>query len=168
MTRDQRRIRLSRRNPIRDTLQLMCRLIHRRRDDRRIRDVALTITEDCRRGDIRCRQDRILAYARHNLRYERDPHGNELIYDPVDTLDRIGCNGQAAGDCDDGTVLVSALLESIGIPTRLVAVSTRPDRRLHHVALEARDSSGFWRYLDPFLRSRQGPPEFTRLMRVRV
>lgn len=168
MTGDQRRVRLSRRNPIRDTLQIMVRLVHQRRDDRRIRDVALTITAGCPRGDIRCRQNRILAYARHNLRYERDPHGNELIFDPVDTLDRIGANGQAAGDCDDGTVLVSALLESIGIPTRLVAVSIRPDRRLHHVAVEARDPSGFWRYLDPFLRSRRGLPSFTRIMRVNV
>lgn len=168
MPRNQQRIPLSRRNPIRDTLQLMVRLIHRRRDDRQVRDVALTVTEGCPRGDMKCRQDRILAYARHNLRYERDPHGVELIFDAVETLERIGCNGQAAGDCDDGTVLLSTMLESIGIPTRLIAVSTRDDRRLHHVALEARDDSGFWRYLDPFLRSKQGPPPFTRMMRVRV
>ena len=168
MTRNQKRIRLSRLNPIRDTLQLMCRLVQQRRDDLRVRDVALTITAGCPRGNVRCRQDRILSWARENLRYESDPHGNELIFDPVETLERIGSNGQAAGDCDDGTVLVAALLESIGIPTRLLAVSTRADRRLHHVAVEARDSSGFWRYLDPFLRARQGPPRFTRLMRVRV
>jgi hypothetical protein len=86
----------------------------------------------------------------------------------VDTIGRIGSMGVAAGDCDDGAVLVSALLESLGIHTTLTAVSTRKDGRLHHVAVEARDKSGFWIYLDPFLRTRQDQVRFTRVLRVTV
>jgi transglutaminase-like putative cysteine protease len=144
----------------------MASLVRRRRDDRAIRDVALRVTEGCRPMDARCRMLRVLDYARRTLRYEMDPRGGELIHDPVDTIGRIGSMGVAAGDCDDGAVFISAMLESLGIRTRLAAVSARPDRRLHHVAVEARDRSGFWIYLDPFLRDPS--VRFTRLMRVSV
>lgn len=157
---------LSRRKPVRDTLALMAAMVRRRRDDRAVRDLALRVTEGCRPMDTRCRMLRVLDYARRTLRYEMDPRGGELIHDPVDTIGRIGSMGIAAGDCDDGAVLVSAMLESLGIPTRLTAVSARPDRRLHHVAVEARDRSGFWLYLDPFLRARG--VQFTRTLRVSV
>lgn len=162
------RVPLSRRKPVRDTLALMASMVRGRRDDRTVRDLALRLTEGCTRGDARCRMHRILTYARGGLRYELDPRGGELIHDPKDTIDRIAAHGLAGGDCDDGAVLVSAMLESLGIATRLVAVSARADRKLHHVAVEARDPSGFWIYLDPFLRSRTGPPRFTSLMRVPV
>lgn len=162
------RVQLSRKKPIRDTLALMARMVRDRRDDRRVRDLALRLTEGCPRGVNSCRMARVLDYARGRLRYELDPRGGELIHDPVDTIERINGGGLAAGDCDDGAVLVSAMLESLGIPTRLTAVSTRGDQKLHHVAVEARDVTGFWVYLDPFMRSRFGPPKFTRLMRVTV
>jgi len=159
---------LSPRNTIRDTLQIMSTLIRSRRDDRAVRDLALRLTEGCARGDNRCRMARVLDFARRNIRYELDPRGGELIHDPLDTIGRIGSDGMAAGDCDDGAVLVSALLESLGIRTRLAAVSIRNDRRLHHVAVESRDPSGFWIYLDPFLRSGSKVPQFTRVMRVTI
>lgn len=162
------RVRLSRRRPVRDTLQLMATMVRKRRDDRQVRDLALRLTEGCPRLDAKCRMARVLRYARGKLRYELDPRGGELIHDPVDTIERTTSNGLAAGDCDDGAVLVSAMLESLGIATRLTAVSTRTDRRLHHVAVEARDPSGFWIYLDPFMRSKLGPPQFSRLMRVPI
>ena len=145
----------------------MASLVQRRRDDRAVRDLALRVTEGCRPLDTRCRMMRVLDYARRNLRYELDPRGGELIHDPVDTIGRIGSYGAAAGDCDDGAVLISSMLESLGIRTRLRALSTRPDRRLHHVAVMAQDRSGFWIYLDPFLRT-TGPPAFTRVLEVTV
>lgn len=162
------RVPLSRRRPVRDTLALMASMVRERRDDRTVRNLALRLTEGCRRGDAQCRMHRILRYARGAMRYELDPRGGELIHDPVDTIERVAAHGLAAGDCDDGAVLVSAMLESLGIKTRLAAVSTRTDRKLHHVAVEAQDPSGFWIYLDPFLRSRLGPPAFTRFLRVPV
>ncbi len=146
----------------------MVTLIHKRRDNRAVRDVALRATEGCPPQDDRCRMNKIQEWARATLRYERDPRGGELIHDPVDTLGRIGSTGVAAGDCDDGAVLVSTMLESLGIRTRLTAVSLRRDRRLHHVAVEARDQAGRWWYVDPFLSRAAALPTFTRLMRVSV
>jgi transglutaminase-like putative cysteine protease len=162
------RVPLSRRRPIRDTLAMMAAMIRRRRDDRTVRDLALRLTEGCMRADTKCRMHRVLRYVRGSMRYELDPRGGELIHDPVNSIDRIASYGLASGDCDDGAVLVSAILESLGIATRLIAVSARPDGRLHHVAVEAKDPSGFWIYLDPFMRSKLGPPQFTQLMRVPV
>jgi transglutaminase-like putative cysteine protease len=146
----------------------MASMIRGKRDDRTVRDLALRLTEGCPRADMQCRMHRVLRYARGGMRYELDPRGGELIHDPKDTIERIASYGLAGGDCDDGAVLVSAMLESLGIATRLVAVSARPDRKLHHVAVEAKHPSGFWVYLDPFLRSKFGPPKFTALMRVPV
>lgn len=161
------RVPLSRRRPIRDTLQIMATMIRARRDDRAVRDLALRVTEGCKPMDLRCRMLRVLEYARRTLRYEMDPRGGELIHDPVDTISRIGSMGVAAGDCDDGAVLVASMVESLGIRSRLVAVSARADRRLHHVAVEAADRSGFWFFLDPI--QQRGPGmQFSRLMRVSV
>jgi transglutaminase-like putative cysteine protease len=162
------RIRLSRRRPVRDTLQLMAAMVRKRRDDRQVRDLALRLTADCARGDTKCRMARVLRYAKGAMRYELDPRGGELIHDPVDTIERVAAHGLASGDCDDGAVLVSSMLESLGVATRLTAVSTRKDRKLHHVAVEAKDPSGFWVYLDPFLRSKLGPPQFSRFLRVAI
>jgi len=166
MRTQQRRVGLARRRPIRDTLQLMGSLVRRRRDDRRVRDLALRITEGCAPLDDRCRMMRLLSYVKGAMAYERDPRGGDLIHDPVDTIERIAAYGAAAGDCDDAAVLLSALLETLGIKTYLTAVSLRPDRRLHHVAVEAKVGA-FLIYLDPFRRAR-GAPAFTRTLRVPV
>lgn len=139
-----------------------------RRDDRQVRALAVRLTDGCRRGDVQCQMHRVLRFARGSMRYLPDPRGGELIHDPLDTIKRVQEYGLASGDCDDGAVLVASMLESIGVATRLRAVSTRKDGRLHHVAVEARHPSGFWIWLDPFMRSRTGPPQFTRTLSVPV
>jgi transglutaminase-like putative cysteine protease len=42
-----------------------------------------------------------------------------------------------AGDCDDKSVLLAALLESIGHPTRFVAIGFQPDD-FEHVFVETK------------------------------
>jgi len=60
------------------------------------------------------------AFVRDNIRYVKDIRGVETIATPEITLD-IG-----QGDCDDKSVLLASLLESIGHPTRFVAVGFTP------------------------------------------
>jgi len=63
-------------------------------------------------GEVR----KIQEFVRDRIRYVKDIRGVETLQTPVKTLEF----GQ--GDCDDKSTLVAALLESIGHPTRFVAV----------------------------------------------
>lgn len=166
------RINLDPRRPVAHTLTIMRDLVRRQKDNRKIRHTALTVTEGMRPGDDLGRMQRILSWVRSVMRFERDVRGIETLHDPTDTLERIIVYGEAPGDCDDGSILLATLLESIGIPTRFVALSIRPDRRLHHVAVEARDPrSPRWYHLDPFWNRTPASgdrPPVTRALTVNV
>ncbi|MGE0294704.1 MAG: transglutaminase family protein [Hyphomonadaceae bacterium] len=55
-------------------------------------------------------------FVRDDIRYVRDPVGVESVATPDKTLE-IG-----QGDCDDKSVLLAALLESVGHPARFRAI----------------------------------------------
>ena len=61
----------------------------------------------------------------------RDVRGVETLATPLVTMQ----TGQ--GDCDDKSVLLAALLESLSHPTRFVAVGSAPDE-YNHVFVESR------------------------------
>ena len=71
----------------------------------------------------------IQNWVRRNIRYVRDVHGVETLTPPTWLL------GLGQGDCDDQSMLVSALLESIGHPTQFVAVGHDP-QEFSHVFVE--------------------------------
>jgi hypothetical protein len=69
---------------------------------------------------------------------------------PIEILSRpqyIGMQGTGA-DCKKKSILMGSWLKENGIPYRFVAMSTAPDRRVHHVFTQ-----GFfnkqWKNLDP-------------------
>lgn len=79
-------------------------------------------------------------WVRQHIRYTRDVLGVETLQTPAYLL-RV-----RAGDCDDHSMLVAALLESIGHPTRFVAIGARPGV-YSHVFCETR--LGYqWRALE--------------------
>lgn len=55
-------------------------------------------------------------FVRDSIRYVKDPAGVELVATPDRTLET------RAGDCDDKSTLLAALLESIGHPARFKAI----------------------------------------------
>jgi len=71
------------------------------------------------------------AFVRDKIRYTKDIRGVETIHSPEKILEF----GQ--GDCDDKSILLASLLESIGHPTRFVAVGFRPSS-YSHVLVETR------------------------------
>lgn len=73
----------------------------------------------------------VQQWVRANIRYVRDVHGVETLQAPTYTL-RI-----RSGDCDDHSMLAAALLESIGHPTRFVAIGRVRDQ-FSHVFVETR------------------------------
>lgn len=74
---------------------------------------------------------RLHQFVRDEIRYVRDPVGVELVSTPTRTLET------RQGDCDDKSVLLAALLESIGHPARFKAVALHGGP-LSHVYVETK------------------------------
>lgn len=68
---------------------------------------------------------RLFEYVRDKIRYIKDIDGVETLH-PAEWVLR-----QAAGDCDDKSILLSALLLSIGHTPRFIAVAFEPDQFSH-------------------------------------
>jgi hypothetical protein len=92
------------------------------------------------RGEIKA----LFEWVQQNVRYTKDPVRVEMLHSPRRMLEL------RAGDCDDMTILLGAILEAIGHPVRLVLAGPDPLRPLlfSHIYLEA-DYEGEWIPLDP-------------------
>jgi transglutaminase-like putative cysteine protease len=89
-------------------------------------------------GEIRT----LFEWVKNNIRYTRDIHRVELLHSARRMLEL------KAGDCDDMTILLGAMIKSIGHPVRLVLVGFNPTKRLFsHIYLEA-FHKGWWIPLD--------------------
>ena len=72
----------------------------------------------------------VFEWVRDMVRYVRDVHEIETLATPDKTLIT------RAGDCDDQTTLLAALLESIGYPTRFVVTGYQVRDVFEHVHLQ--------------------------------
>jgi transglutaminase-like putative cysteine protease len=81
------------------------------------------------KGEIKA----LFEWVQQHVRYTKDPYAVEVLHTPRRMLEL------RAGDCDDMSMVLGALLESIGHPVRIVLTGSRPDRpRLFtHVYIEA-------------------------------
>jgi transglutaminase-like putative cysteine protease len=123
------------------TLQMMRNLVHEGRRSDRVRSTAISLTNTLAPKDWSGEVRALFAFVRDNIRYVRDIHDVETLQTAEATLDL------EAGDCDDKAVLLSALLESIGHPTRFVAVGYFRRDHYEHVYVETRMGAG-WIALD--------------------
>lgn len=96
------------------TLRLMRQMIGAARTDPRIIQAAHSIVYLTPERDEVAEACALYEWVRDHVRYVRDVHGLETLTTPVKVLQRL------TGDCDDQTMLLCALAESVGIPTRLV------------------------------------------------
>jgi hypothetical protein len=85
----------------------------------------------------------LFGWVQRNIRYTKDPVRVEVLHSPERLLQL------RAGDCDDFTILLGALLEAIGHPIRLVlsGPDARQPRLFTHVFLEV-SHRGQWVPLD--------------------
>ena len=74
----------------------------------------------------------LFDWVKRNIRYTKDIYKVELLHSARRMLE------YRAGDCDDITILLSAMLESIGHPVRLVIVGRDPKRKrlFSHIYIE--------------------------------
>jgi transglutaminase-like putative cysteine protease len=87
----------------------------------------------------------LFEWVRDEVRFVGDIHGMETLHWPQRVLQ------MGSGDCDDKTILLCSMLESIDFATALCAVGFRPDEFSHVYAL-VRFGAG-WLPLDASVES---------------
>ena len=126
----------------RATLRIMARLVRETRIQQSIRALATTLTQDLEGQNYTEEARRCFEFARDSIRYLQDTNGVELIQNPNVTL------SIQAGDCDDKSTLLAAMLESIGHPARFVAIGYTAPKNFEHVFVETK-IGGAWIAADP-------------------
>lgn len=106
-----------------------------------IRELALSLVADLPRKAWNLEIARLFSFVQHNIRYVKDIRGVETVQTPLRTLQ------YQAGDCDDMSTLLAALLESIGYRARYKAVGFAPNVYQHVYVQVFHD--GRWIGLDP-------------------
>lgn len=79
-----------------------------------------------------------------NIPYKRDSKPIEVIARPKIILSKF-MNGR---DCKKAAILMGAWFHRRGVPYRLMTVSTRRDRAVHHVFPQVRSMNGDWLNVD--------------------
>ena len=117
----------------RATLNLMRQLVRRYKKSIPIRQLAFAIIDRVRGHKNFSAQVRAVhSYVQENIQFVKDVNGVETLATPTKTLE------YGKGDCDDQAVLLASLLESIGHPTRFVAIRTKPFGPYVHVFTETK------------------------------
>ncbi len=105
---------------VRATLKKMAAIIRKYSSDATTLNWARTLCVTAGVTDQRLARRKCIAtlqgWVRDNIAYFYDPRDTELLQTPPQTLN-IG-----TGDCDDKTILLLAMLQSIGYDTELLAV----------------------------------------------
>lgn len=109
----------------RATLRTMADLIRRARLDIAVRSLAVMIVAGLPHKAYAEQAGAICRWVQQNIQFVRDIRGVETLTPPAYLIE------VRAGDCDDQAMLVAALAESIGLPSRLVAGGPRNNYAVH-------------------------------------
>lgn len=103
-------------------------LVRKCKLDLALRNLAMEIVAGVPQRDYAGQVRALHAFVRDRIRYIGDINGVETVHTPRQIL------AQAQGDCDDKSLLLATLLETIGHKTRFVAVGYGPG--VSHVLVE--------------------------------
>ncbi len=105
---------------VRETLRKMVAIIRKYSSDVTTINAASSIIAAAGVQDVRGERYQVIRaiqnWVRDNIVYVPDPRLHEMLQTPPRTLSRM------MGDCDDKTILVCTLLETLGFKTELLAV----------------------------------------------
>lgn len=128
-------------NTVVDTLLLMSKYALIGRDNLRIILLTRKITQTAKENDKLEEARRIYEFVKKKIKYISDPLGHEMIVAPNEMLEI------RQGDCDGKCTLIAAMLFSIGIPARFVAIQRPAKKSFSHVYVEA-EVFGKWIPMD--------------------
>jgi len=126
---------------IAETLRIMVRLAREYRKDPGVIEVAGALVRPLPQYDTPGEIRTLHAFVRDGIRYTNDVREVETIRTPKATLE------MGVGDCDDKSLLLATLLESIGKKARFVAIGMH-GRPLSHVLVEVRYGKKGWMPLE--------------------
>lgn len=125
------------------TLSVMRQLVRRYRSDPQLRAVALNLLALTPEKNALAEVTTLFEFVRDRIRYTGDVLDTETLATPDKTL------ALRAGDCDDKSVLLATLLESVGYVTRFVVAGYNFPGVFEHVYVSAMLSDGSFIALDP-------------------
>ena len=105
---------------VEQTISWMREMIRQGKQDPGVHELALSILTKAAvpaydwRGEARAIFNAVLR----NMRFTRDVHGNETLHAAPDLM------RMKAGDCDDFTILMLSLAQSVGFPGRILTIAT--------------------------------------------
>jgi transglutaminase-like putative cysteine protease len=112
------------------------------RRDLTIRQLAAGLIQGVTAKDFTSEVDTIFQWVRDNIRYTLDINNVETLQTPINTLNF------GYGDCDDMSMLLAAMLESVGHPCQFVAVALEEADQFDHVFVRTMIGDN-WVSLDP-------------------
>jgi len=117
---------------VKATLLYMKQMVLKSDSDRIVKSTAHEIIRNIYPGDHLQQVKAITGWVRRKLHYVRDIYGVEEVTNPATMLHNISKGLLShSSDCDDYAVLLSALLRSVGFPTRLEALAVNGARYDH-------------------------------------
>jgi transglutaminase-like putative cysteine protease len=119
------------------TLKIMRELIEKAKSDVEVIQAATSLIFLTPEKDELSEITTVFDWVADNIRYQRDPHGLESVAYPATTIIR------RVGDCDDKTVLLASLFESIGYATRLVMAGYSQSMQYEHVYCQVFANGGW-------------------------
>lgn len=119
------------------TIALMRSLVAEGRRDPVIRSAAISIIFLTPEKNQRAEIEACFNFVRDSVRYVRDIHDVETLATARKTLETM------IGDCDDQSVLLASMLESIGYPTRFIVAGYMSADMVEHVFIEVQ-CDGQW------------------------
>lgn len=131
--------------------------------DPRVRQASLSLLSSRINNDVTEHARTLASWVMSRMVYLADPDGGEFIQTPLVLLDTIAKKGFAYGDCDDHVVLLGAMLNSIGILARAVAVKLGGGEFYNHVIIEY-PANGRTVTLDPCAKLVTAPRYADRLV----
>jgi len=124
------------------TLTIMRDMVRAFKTNILIRSTALQIVQGCPQKGFTCEVNALFEFVRDSISYRMDVNGVETLQTPDITLQNL-----QSGDCDDKVTLLCALLESIGHPTKMIAIGLEPGIYCHVYA--ATRVGNAWVPMDP-------------------
>jgi hypothetical protein len=102
-------------------------LIYKGKQDSEIRRLATELVRDLPDRDYNAEIAAIANYVKSNVRFTQDIKGMDTYFHPIRTLE------SGVADCDDFSILLGSLFESIGHPVRLKVVQTKNASDFDHI-----------------------------------
>lgn len=113
-------------------------LVKQGRRNSLIREFTANLVANVPAKDFYGEAQTVFQFVQSNIRYIQDINDVETLYLPWFTLEKIVAGQNIFGDCDDISVLLASMLESIGHPCRFMAVSFEGPEDYSHVLIQTR------------------------------